>query len=65
MEEKINNKAKEIYFSYINVGRGLTSDFLAKESAKVCVDKILNAISGDKELDAFYRAVRIKIDSLS
>lgn len=36
-------KAKEIYFAMLNAGKGLTSDYLAKECAKIAVNEIINS----------------------
>lgn len=34
-------KAKEIYFAMLNEGKGLTSSFLARECALICVNEVL------------------------
>lgn len=34
-------EAKEIFFGFMNLGRGYTSSFLAKVSAELCIEKML------------------------
>lgn len=35
-------EAKEIFFEFHNLGKGYVSSFVAKVSAELCVNKILN-----------------------
>ena len=37
-------KAKEIYFNFLNAGKGMISDYLAQQCTIVCVDEIIEAI---------------------
>lgn len=48
METK--EKAKEIYFSMLNAGRGITSDYLAGECAMIMVNEIIDELQCIKEI---------------
>lgn len=37
-------KAKEIYFSYLNAGKGMTSDYLAQQSSHLHVNGIIEEL---------------------
>ncbi len=42
MSKVHKDKAKDIYFSMLNAGRGITSSHLAGESAKIAVQQLVD-----------------------
>jgi hypothetical protein len=61
-------KALEIYFAMLNKGKGITTDFLAKECALVAVNEILQiklwAKSNGKPDKEFWKDVKTQIQLL-
>lgn len=56
--------ALEIHATFINVGKGLISDYFAQQNASACADWILNATTGNKEQQKFWREVKQEIKKL-
>ena len=63
-------KAEEIYFSYLNVGKGLISDFLAKQCALILVEELIqehdwkNPISWNVSRKKYWEQVKSEIQKL-
>ena len=48
-------KAKELYFAFLNAGKGMTSEYLAGECAYICIDEITTQLTGsDCDADKYY-----------
>lgn len=62
--ERAKAIALEIHATFANVGKGITSSYMAQQSASACVDWILNATTGDKEAQTFWRKVKTEIKNL-
>lgn len=51
---KPDEKAKEIFSRFLNEGKGLISDFLARQCALICVDEILKSGGSEYQHDEVY-----------
>ncbi len=56
-------KAKSIFFTIINIGKGLTSDFHSKQCAIACVDEILSN-GGTEYHNKYWQNVKTEIQNL-
>lgn len=53
-------KAKEIYFSMLNAGKGMVSDYLAKQCALIAIDLQIEAHSGPRHHIKIYYWHKVK-----